>query len=66
MLQNEKTAHYSCFFRDPLYSLAIIDEHLIATGDENGVVRCKCISSLNSLDFLYSLDILWANYCITK
>lgn len=54
------------FFRDPLYSLAIIDEHMIATGDENGVVRCKCISSLNSLYFLYSLDFLWANYCITK
>lgn len=29
------------FFRDPLYSLAVIDEHIIATGDENGVVRSE-------------------------
>ncbi|KAG8329111.1 WD domain repeat-containing protein 55 [Homalodisca vitripennis] len=30
---------YDDAHEDPVYTLAVIDEHLIATGDENGVVR---------------------------
>lgn len=33
--------YYLLYFRQPIYTMTVISEHVFVTGDDDGVVKCN-------------------------